>query len=112
MYVPPMSGDYKVTVKTASVSYSLDLYRSGEKSSHFVSANIEFDKPVPIDELPRAQLETSYKVAVSVIHDALIRGALSVEQANERISNMQTAHEAVELLGKNKESGDEGPSNS
>lgn len=103
----------KVTVKTVSVSYALDLHRGGERSSHFVSANIEFEKPVPIDELPRAQLEAGYKVATAVIHDAVIRGALPVEQANERISDMKEAYEAVKSLGNSEENeNNQGASNS
>jgi hypothetical protein len=78
-----MSGE---TVKNFTVSYSLELHRGGEKTSHFVSAGVEFLTPVPISDFPLAHMESSYKVAVATIHDALVRGSLTLEQANERIS--------------------------
>lgn len=97
----------KMTVETFTVSSNFDTHRGGEKSSHFVSFGVRVDPPVPIDEVPLLQLQAAYRVSVAAIHDALIRGALTVEAANERIKDMQDNYAALrESLEKKKRAAD------
>ena len=79
----------EATIKNFTVSYSLELYRGSEKSSSFVSAGVEFLNPVSVEDFPLSHIEASYKVAVATIHDALVRGYLTLEQANGRISDLR-----------------------
>lgn len=87
--------DHKMTVESFTVSSNFDTHRGGEKSSHFVSFGVRLDPPVPVDELPALQLQAAYKVSVAAIHDALMRGALTVEDANSRIRDLQDNYSAI-----------------
>lgn len=73
-------------IKNFTVSNAFDTFNNGEKQNHFLSVNFELDDPITLDEFKTVQLDASYRVTVSVIHDALARGSISVEQANERIT--------------------------
>lgn len=87
--------EFKIEVKSISVSHSLELHRAGEKSSHFVSTNVDIIGNVPVDKLPYIQLETAYKVTVSNIYNAMIRGAMTMEDAKERIDSMKENYEML-----------------
>jgi hypothetical protein len=82
-------------VTSISSSYAIDLHKSGERTSHFVSATIEIDPSIEIDEIPKTQLNLSYRVSVSAVYDALMRGALTIDQANERIKIMKDNFEQM-----------------
>ena len=81
--------DVKMTIESFTVSSNFDTFRGGEKSSHFVSFGVKLDPPVPVDDIPLIQLQAALRVSIAAVHDALMRGALTVEQANERIRDMQ-----------------------
>jgi hypothetical protein len=73
-------------VKNFTVSKGLDLYRSGEKNSYFVSMNVEPDEDMSVDEFLAAQLDMAIVVKRACIHNALTDGKLKLEEANEMIA--------------------------
>lgn len=79
----------KFRIKTISESYALDIHTGGERSSHFVSITAEISEDISLDDLPRFQMEAAYKVSVATIYNAMARGALSVDQANNRIQTLK-----------------------
>lgn len=84
-------------VKSFTVSTSFDVHHGGSKSNHFLSANIEMEEPMDIDDLPRAQLLAGYKVYVATVYDALLRGSISIEESNDRIKSSQNAYELIQI---------------
>ena len=72
-----------------TVTHSFELYQSGEKTSHFVSAKVHPEEPLTLEEFPTAQLEAKCAVGRACIYNALVTGAITVEFANERISTLR-----------------------
>jgi hypothetical protein len=95
----------KAKVVNISTSFSIDLNVGGERSSHFVSTTIEFDEDVPVENITTVQMEASYKVAVSVIQNAMVRGALTEDQAHSRISHIKTRFEKLMKAYQEKDAG-------
>lgn len=90
-----MTKEPRIVVETFTVSSNFETHRSGEKSSHFVSFGIRLDPPVLLDEISLIQLQAAHRVSVAAIHDALIRGALSLENANERIADIRHNYQTL-----------------
>ncbi len=82
-------------VDSFTVSYSMETFKNGQKSSHFLSASMKLDDPVSMDEFPSVQLHAAYKLSISVVYDALMRGAMTLEEANSKISDMKQNYEAM-----------------
>jgi hypothetical protein len=81
---------YKLTLDTLTASYMLDVYRGGEKQGSFVSYTVRADPPIPLEDEPWVRLDLSLSVARATILDALTRGSISKEDADERISNLKS----------------------
>lgn len=75
-------------VNNFTVSKSIEIYRNGEKSSYFVSMNVDPDGDLKPEDLPLAQLEAAYFVKRAVILNALTDGKLKIEEANEMIADL------------------------
>ena len=73
----------------------MDVHKASGRSSGFVSATVELPEPVSVEDFHIAQLESAYKVSVSVIYNALMRGEISVDQANEKISFFKSSYEEL-----------------
>lgn len=88
-------GERELTVETFSVSYTLDVFRNGEKHGNFVSITVRVNPPIPIEELQLAKLDASYAVAKATILDALTRMSISEDDANNRIRNLKENTESL-----------------
>lgn len=76
-------------VSNFTVSKSFEIYRNGEKTSYFVSANVEPDGDLDPKDLPEAQLDAAFFVKKACIYNALTDGKLKLEEANEMISDLK-----------------------
>lgn len=79
----------KVQVKSIAVSSCIELYKGGEKTSHFVSMTLEAEPGLSIEEFRIAQLEAGLEVAVAAIQNAVLRQALSEDAARERVKELK-----------------------
>lgn len=75
-------------VNNFTVSKSIEIYRNGEKSSYFVSMNVEPDEGLRPEDLPLVQLDAATFVKKACIYNALTDGKLRVEEANELIQDL------------------------
>ncbi len=87
--------DRTLTVDSFSVSYTLDIFKNGEKHGNFVSITVRADPPVPIEDLALVKLDASYAVAKATILDALTRMAISEEDAKDRIKSIKENTESL-----------------
>lgn len=85
----------RLTVETFSVSYTLDVFKNGEKHGNFVSITVRSDPPIPIEDLQLAKLDASFAVAKATIMDALTRMVITEEDANDRIRSIKENTEAL-----------------
>lgn len=94
------SGGQALKVKNFTVSKSMEIFRNGEKSSYFVSMNVEPDGDMLPEDLPLAQLDAAAVVKKACIYNALTDGKLRVEEANELLQNLKDNTELIreELL--------------
>jgi hypothetical protein len=96
-----MSDLPKLTVERFTVSYSLDTMRNGVKSSHFVSMGFLPERPVTLAEAAILQIEACDTVTIAAIHDAVARGAISTDDANDFITNFRVRQAGIkEVLQK------------
>ena len=77
------------------VSYTFDAHKGGSKSSHFVSMKFATERPVTEREAEALAFASSVTVTRAAVYQALARGALTVEEANEIISSMKANHEHI-----------------
>lgn len=84
-----------VSVIEYTVSHTFDTFRDGRKSSHFVSMKFSPSRPLSKIEAEAAALVSSVTVTRATIYQALARGAISIEEANELSSNMKTSHDHI-----------------
>jgi hypothetical protein len=82
-------------VKNFSISHSFDVYKNGEKAGVFVNMGFELEVPLDPKEAVVAQLRASQYVTASVLYDALARGILTKEQANEMIAESKKRHQGI-----------------
>ena len=78
-----------VKIREFSVSSSLELFKNGEKSSHFVNVTCEADPGLTPEEFKIAHLKMGLEVAVAAVHHALVRKAMTEEEARERIRDLK-----------------------
>lgn len=90
-----MDQESELTVEAFSVSYTLDVFRNGEKHGNFVSITVRANPPIPIKNLQLTKLDASYAVAKATILDALTRMSISEEDANDRIHNLKENTESL-----------------
>lgn len=95
--------DYKLTVETFTVSWSLGGYRGSEKNDSFVSATIRCDPPASLQDLPLLQARAALKVSGSVIQDAVARQAMSEDEARDRLREIKENFTALEQAILNRE---------
>lgn len=86
----------KILIEHFTVSYAFDSYKGGGKESHFVSMGVKLDPPIMEDDFHLVQLQAAYKVSVSVIYDALMRGTIKIDECNERISDLKHNFELMQ----------------
>jgi hypothetical protein len=79
----------KIKIKSSAISFGQEYYRSGEKTSHFVSATIESEPGLTIDEFRIAQLEIGLEVAVAVIQNAVLRQSITEDEAKQKILELK-----------------------
>lgn len=101
-------GDALVTDYT--ISHTFDTHKGGTKSSHFVSMRFSTGRPVTVEEAELMAIRSSKAVTRATYYQALARGALSVDEANELLAASRGNHERLEgKLGKKAApGGDEG----
>jgi predicted DNA-binding protein YlxM (UPF0122 family) len=68
-----------------TISYYLEVFRAGEKTNHFVSVKCAIEDGVTLEDLPLIQLDAKLAVSRACIYDALVSGAITVDDAKERI---------------------------
>lgn len=95
MSVKGMINELGMKVESITVSNSFDTHRGGEKSNHFVSMNFHLEHPLGSEESALAHMLASKMVTKAVIQQACARGALTVEEANERIKDVMSNHDAI-----------------
>lgn len=84
-----------VRVTEYTVSYTFDTHRGGQKSSHFVSMRFSAERPMTPEEAEVAAITSSVTVTRAAVYQALARGAIEIEEANEIISRMKQNHEQL-----------------
>lgn len=84
-----------MTMDHFTVSHGFDTYRGGQKQSHFVSAN--FTPPPSADPQTRrvAVLVASRFVTKLVVHTAVARGSITVDEANDLIAAHAASHDLL-----------------
>jgi len=87
--------DHKLTIESFSVSYTLDIFKQGEKHGSFVSITVRADPPIPVEDLALVKLDASYAVAKATILDALTRMAISEDDAKDRIRSIKENTDAL-----------------
>lgn len=87
----------KLTVTSFTVSWAFDTHR-GQKQSHFVSAAVQSDIPISVEELPLVQLRVARQVSSSAIRDAVCRQSMTIDEAasyskeiQENFDNMESS---------------------
>ena len=88
-------------VKSITVSYGFDTHKSGSRSHHFVSMNVELNSIYSLNDVHLSILETSKIVTKAAIDSALARGALTVDEANDLLKINNTNHENIMTHRKN-----------
>ena len=96
----------KLTVERFTVSYSLETIRYGAKSSHFVSVGFAMSDPdrdfnthpISPEEFAVLQQDANKVVTIAAIHDAVARGALSQEDANDLITSFKTRQDGIKSV--------------
>lgn len=78
-----------------TVSYTFDTYREGSKRSHFVSMRFATERPVTEKEAEALAFHSSVTVTRAVYYQALARGTISVEEANQLLADMKKNHEHI-----------------
>jgi len=84
------------------VSHSVETFRAGDKSSTFVSMNVDLDIPIDIDEFPLVQLEASERAFRSCMYNALSKGQLSKDEVKGRIESNKQNMEMISSAIKKK----------
>ncbi len=84
-----------LNVEGFTVSYAIDTYRNGEKTSHFNSTSIKSTEPLSLDDYMAVRLDAAVKVAIATIQDAVMRMHMTVEEANERITSIKKNYEGL-----------------
>jgi len=87
--------DVVVTVDGFTVSYSFDVYQGGLKSSNFVSMNFKTSRPVTPEEAVILEVTHSSIVTDAAVYDALARGAIDTETANDLIRQSRERHTKI-----------------
>ena len=90
--------DYKLSVETFTVSWTLGGYRGQEKSDSFVSATVRCEPPADLDDLPLLQIKLAKKVSVAVIQDAVARYAITEDEARDRLKDIRENFESFEKV--------------
>jgi hypothetical protein len=80
-------------VKNFTVSYSFESYKGGLKTSHFVSMTFESSQLLDPSDAVYVQTFANEHVTKSTIYDALVRGNITVDEANEMIQNLKNNSE-------------------
>ena len=86
----------KLTVSSFTVSWSLGGYRGSEKSDSFVSATIQCNPPIGIDDLPLTHIKAALKVSAAVIQDSVARQTISENEAVDRLSSIKENFLSIE----------------
>lgn len=84
----------ELQVESFNVSYSFDIHLNGRKSTHFVSMGFRHE-PCSIQEAQVLQVEGSLIVTTAAIHDALARGVIQINEANDLIEDARTRHQGL-----------------
>jgi len=84
-----------VKVTDYTVSHTFDTYKNGAKSSHFVSMRFSVERPVTPEEAEALAFRSSMVVTRATYYQALARGAITVEEANELIAGSRESHEHI-----------------
>jgi len=85
----------KLRVESFTVSYALDIYLNGKKSNHFVSMGFKLDESISTEEAQVLQVQASQIVTISVIHDALSRGVIQINEARDLIEDAKMRHQGL-----------------
>lgn len=88
----------KLTVSSFTVSWSLGGYRGSEKNDSFMSATIQCDPPIDIDDLPLVHLKAALKVSAVVIQDSVARQAMSESEGKDRLSSIKENFQSMEQI--------------
>lgn len=90
-----MDAKLPVRVTDYTVSHTFDTHRNGVKSSHFVSMRFSVERPVTPEEAEALAFQSSVIVTRATYYQALARGALTVEEANDLIGGSNENHERI-----------------
>jgi hypothetical protein len=85
----------KLQVESFTVSYAFDTHLNGKKANHFVSVGFTTSEPVSTEEAQVLQVKGSQMVTIAAIHDAVARGAISIEEARDLIADVKLRHEGL-----------------
>ena len=84
-----------VRVTDYTVSHTFDTHKNGVKSSHFVSMRFSIDRPATPEEAEALAFQSSMVVTRASYYQALARGAITVDEANELIRGARESHEHI-----------------
>jgi len=78
-----------------TVSHAFDTHKNGVKSSHFVSMRFSVEPSVTPEEAEALAFQSSAIVTRATYYQALARGAITVDEANEMIKGSRENHEHI-----------------
>ena len=84
----------QLKVESFTVSHALDFYINGRKSNHLVSMSFKHE-PCSIEEAKVLQIKGSEIVTIAVIHDALTRGSIQIDEARDLIEDAKARHQGL-----------------
>ena len=88
--------DHKMTIESFTVSYSMDTYSNGNKSSHFVSAAVRCEPGLDPKDFNIAHLEMAMRVTAAVYQDAIARMNMAPDEAQSRLKEIRENFENIQ----------------
>ena len=82
-------------VKSFSISKIIEINVRGEKQSEFLNMKFESDSSLTPKQAMLQQLEAHETVEEAIVYNALASGMMTVDAANERISQLKHRHEGI-----------------
>lgn len=87
--------DYKLSIEAFTVSFSMDTYSNGNKSSHFVSASVKSEPAVEPEDFAIVQLDAAMRVTGAVFQDAVARMHMTPNEAKDRLTEIRANFDSI-----------------
>jgi len=96
--------DVKLTIESFTVSYALDVFKGGEKTSHFLSASVKAEPAIPLEEFSEYHLRAGKRVCLGLIQHAVVRQAMTADEGRDRMKEIEENYDGfIQALRKKQE---------